>query len=163
MPLLNGKHRKFDRHPEEIENDIIKLFATVYSGSVDEIMKKYGEKGFEAIRKGFIDAMVKSDIEEFKKIKEKSLKAYITWLLSVITLGHRYEIIEEKVDSVKFRFTNCPLANAFRAIGKPEIGKFFCDADGPLATAFNKNIKFEITKTLMEGDEYCNHHYYIQS
>ena len=70
MPLLNGKHRKFDRHPEEIENDIIKLFATVYSGSVDEIMKKYGEKGFEAIRKGFIDAMVKSDIEEFKKMYE---------------------------------------------------------------------------------------------
>ena len=163
MPLLNGKHRELDRNPEEIENDLIKLFATVYSGSVDEIVKRYGGEGFEAIRKGFIDAMVQADIEEFKKIKEKTLKAYITWLLSAITLGHRYEIIEEKVDSVKFRFTNCPWANAFRAIGKPEIGKFFCDADGPLAAAFNKNIKFEITKTLMEGDEYCNHHYYIQS
>jgi len=154
--------RKLKRTPEEAENTLIGLFATVYSGTVDQVTKKYGKEGFEIARKGFIDSMVKADIEEFKKIKEKNLRAYVEWLLSVITLGHRYEVVEDKDDSVRFRFTNCPWANFFRSIGKPEIGKFFCDADGPLAEAFNKDIKFEITKTLMDGDDHCNHHYFIE-
>ena len=80
--------------------------------------------------------MVKADIEEFKKVQERSLSEYIKWLLSVITLDHKYERVEDKEDSVRFRFTNCPLANFFSAIGKPQYGKFFCDADGPFMLYF---------------------------
>jgi len=146
----------------DVENSLIGLFAIVYSGSVEEVEKKYGKEGFEAARKGFNDSMVQADIEVFETMKDRSLKAYIDWLLSAITEGHEYEILENRDDSVKFKFTSCPWADHFRAIGKQHIGKFFCDADGPLATAFNKNIKFEITKTLMNGDAYCNHHYYVE-
>jgi len=152
---------KLQRTPEEAENSLIDLFAIVYSGTLDQMIEKYGKKAFNIARKGFIDSMVKANIEEFTKIKDKSLEAYIEWLLSAITAGHRYEIIENEDDSVRLRFTHCPWANYFKEIGKPKIGKFFCDTDGPLAAAFNNKIKFKITKTLMDGDDYCNHHFFI--
>ena len=150
------------RPPEEAENVLIALFAIVYSGTLDQMTEKYGKETFDAARRGFIDSMVKADTEEFMKCKERSLRAYVEWLLSNITVGHRYEIVEDKEDSVRLRFTKCPWAHFFREIGRPEIGKFFCDADGPLAEAFDRSIKFEITKTLMNGDDYCNHHYFIE-
>ncbi|MCD4670685.1 MAG: L-2-amino-thiazoline-4-carboxylic acid hydrolase [Actinomycetia bacterium] len=162
MKDFDNQDHKLKKSPEEVEDAIVRLFANIYSRTVEEISKKYGEEGFKLAKKACIDSMVESSIEDFKKMDKKDIKTYINWLLRIITVGHRYEIIENKKDSVRFKFTNCPWATAFRDIGKPEIGKFFCEADKPLVEAFNNNIKFEITKTLMDGDDYCNHHYYIK-
>jgi len=32
-----------------------------------------------------------------------------------------------------------------------------------MVEAFNKKIKFERTKILMDGDSCCNHHYYTEN
>ena len=151
-----------EKTPEEIENVIIGLFATIYSRTADEIEKKYGKEGFKLAKKAFIDSVVDSSIEGFKKIRNSNLKAYIMWLISGLAQGHKFEIVENKENSVRFKFTSCPWATFFRDIGKPEIGRFFCESDEPMVKAFNKNIKFERTKTLMDSDDCCDHHYFIE-
>ena len=148
------------RTAKEAENSVIQLFALLYSGTLDKIEAKCGPECLRAAKKAFIDSMVKANKVEFAKIEDKSIESYLRWLLSNITVGHEYEIVENKENSVKFRFSSCPWAQYFRALGKEDIGFLFCAADGPLATAFNRKIKFRRTKTLMQGDDHCNHHYY---
>ena len=37
-----------------------------------------------------------------------------------------------------------------------------CSVDECIATTFNPQIGFRRTKTLMQGDEYCDHFYYMK-
>jgi len=47
------------------------------------------------------------------------------------------------------------------SLGAEDIGVWICEADGPIAAAFNPRIRFQRTKTLMEGNDCCDHVYYI--
>jgi len=157
---MNYYVRDKEKTPEEAENSIIELFAVISSRIIDEVEKKYGKESFELVKKAFIDSIVDLISKGFKKFKKRDLKVYIKLLVNGVTQGTKFEIVENKQASVRFKFTSCPLATYFRKIGKPEIGKFFCEVDEPLVKAFNKCIKFERTKTLMDGDDYCDHHYF---
>ena len=148
---------------EESQNYIIGLLALLYSDTIKHLSAKYGKEVMNEARKAFIDSMVNDARKAYRNKKDKSLKSYLDWLLSGLTEGHEYEILESKEGSVKFKFTRCPWADYFKKIGQPEIGKFFCLADEPLAKAFNEKINFKRTKTLMDGDEYCDHHYFVDS
>jgi hypothetical protein len=154
--------KKTDKSPEEIENLIIGLFTTVYTRTVKEVTKKYGEEGFNLLKKAFIDSVTESSAEAYKDIKNRDLKSFIDWISTGLAQGHKYEYTENTEKSVQFKFTNCSWATFFRAVNAPEIGHFFCDCDEPMVNAFNKKIKFERTKTLMDGDDCCNHHYFVE-
>ncbi len=61
---------------------------------------------------------------------------------------------------VQIHATKCPMADTYRKIGKEEFGLIFhCSTDPHIVAGFNKNINFEISKTLMGGDDCCNHCY----
>jgi hypothetical protein len=148
--------------PRQAEHSIVQLFALVYAGSVGEVEKQFGKAGFEAARKGFLDATLQADKAEFEKIPDRSLGSFVTWLLSVIALGFEYRYVERSQDSVRLEFTRCPWADAFRALGRPDIGSFFCETDALLCSSFNPRIKFEKTRSLMFGDACCDHHFYTE-
>jgi hypothetical protein len=82
-------------------------------------------------------------------------------LLEGCNVSHEYKTIKKTPTEAKLEFTNCPYANAFRKVDAPEIGEWFCLVDDPAAKLFNKNIHFEITKRLMDGDSICNHHFML--
>jgi fumarate reductase iron-sulfur subunit len=147
---------------KEAERSIIQLFALVYTGSVAEVEKRFGQEGFEAAKNGFLDATMRADAAAFEKIPDRSLKSFISWLLSVIALGFEYRVVERSPNSFRFEFTRCPWAEAFREVGRPDIGSFFCETDALLSSCFNPRIKFEKTRSLMFGDSLCDHHFYIE-
>ena len=147
---------------EEAEASVVELFAVLYSRTVEEMRERYGQGGFELARKAFLDAMLEGWIKEYEKLPDRSLATYVRWLTAIVLKGTRYEIVESSDASVRFRFTVCPWATYFRKIGKPEIGKFFCDADKPMVEAFNEKLGFEISRTLMNGDDFCDHHFFVK-
>jgi hypothetical protein len=147
---------------EEYQNLIIEQFALIYSKTIEKLSSKFGKEIPELSKKIFIDTMKKFGMDSFKNVDDRSLKSYIDWLLSALEIGHEYKIIENNEKSVKLIFNKCPWAFYFNKYNSPEIGKYFCLADGPLAKAFNKKISFKITKTIMDGNSYCNHHYFIK-
>jgi hypothetical protein len=147
---------------EEAEASVVELFVVLYCRTVEEMKEKYGQGGFELARKAFLDAMLEGWIKEYEKLPDRSLHTYVRWLTSIVLKGTRYEIVESSDTSVRFRFSVCPWATYFRKIGKPEIGKFFCDADKPMVEAFNEKLGFEISRTLMNGDDFCDHHYFVK-
>ncbi len=73
------------------------------------------------------------------------------------------EIIENREDFVSFRFTECLNAKVFRELNAADIGyATLCHGDEAWARAYNPKIKLIRTKTLMEGDDCCDHCYIME-
>lgn len=71
--------------------------------------------------------------------------------------------IEKIPDGVQVYVTKCPMVDAFRALGKADLGvQFFCNEDDRIVEGFNPCIEFTRTKTLMEGNDCCNHRYILR-
>jgi hypothetical protein len=72
-----------------------------------------------------------------------------------------HEIVEDSAKAFEIRVTECVWAKVFRDAGLGgRVGQAaICNMDYYWPTAFNKNFKMERDKTLMQGDDYCNHRY----
>jgi predicted ArsR family transcriptional regulator len=71
------------------------------------------------------------------------------------------EIVEDTENAFGLRVTECVWASVFREAGLGgDIGHAaVCNMDYYWPQAFNPAFHMERTKTLMRGDEYCNHRY----
>ncbi len=73
------------------------------------------------------------------------------------------EIVEDSEHAFEFRVKQCLWAKSFRDADAADIGYAgVCHPDFAVASAFNPRMKLIRTKTLMQGDEYCNHRYVIE-
>lgn len=76
--------------------------------------------------------------------------------------GYMFET-EAIENGVQVYCNRCPYANLYRELGGEDWGfQLFCAADAELVEQFNPNIKFERSKTLMEGHDCCNHRYMMK-
>jgi predicted ArsR family transcriptional regulator len=77
---------------------------------------------------------------------------------------HGYEFTVARAEgNVRIHCTSCPFAALYRQMGGSDWGyRLYCAADAYLVKEFNKNIGFRRTKTLMEGDNCCDHFYYMK-
>ena len=75
------------------------------------------------------------------------------------TLTH--EVVEDTENAFQLKVTECIWAEVFKEAGLDgEIGyAAVCNMDNTWPTAFNPRFRMERTKTLMQGDEECNHRY----
>ena len=74
-----------------------------------------------------------------------------------------FEIIEDTNAAFEVRVSNCLWAKTFRENDAAEIGAaLICHADYATCRGFNPNIRLERTKTLMQGDECCNHRWIFE-
>ncbi|HBE41557.1 MAG TPA: hypothetical protein DDW27_10215 [Bacteroidales bacterium] len=70
------------------------------------------------------------------------------------------EVIENREDLVSWKVTECLNAKVLLELDAAEIGyATLCHGDDAWARAFNPNIQFIRTKTLMEGHDCCDHCY----
>jgi hypothetical protein len=71
------------------------------------------------------------------------------------------EITEDTDKAFGLRVTECVWAKVFRDAGLGgEIGHAaLCNMDYSWPRSFNENLKMERTRTLMQGDDHCNHRY----
>jgi hypothetical protein len=68
--------------------------------------------------------------------------------------------IERREDGIQIYCTKCPHADAYRAIGRVEQGLLFkCCEDPPIVEGINPEVEFRRTKSLMAGDDCCDHFY----
>ncbi|MBA7479813.1 hypothetical protein ES707_15251 [subsurface metagenome] len=147
--------------PQQAENAIVGLFASVYPSLVQAITQKFGREAYELARNNFIDTMVENAKQAFPGPEKRTLKDFHEWLSANICVGHQYKVDKLTESELQYTFTACPWADYFREVGEPEIGRFFCEVDEPMVKTFNGKVCFERTKTLMDGDAICNHHYAI--
>jgi len=163
MNIEEGRNKQKSKSPEEIENRLIGMFALIYSKTLEALIERYGPDALDTAREACINTIVEMSKAGFADMEDRDLHTYVDWLTTDGTeSSHRYETVERTENSIRLKYLYCPWAVYFREVGHPEIGKFFCDADGPIAAVFNEDIKFDRTKTLMEGDDHCDHHFYTE-
>lgn len=117
-------------------------FIGVLKRAVDDLVMKEGQA--EAKKRA------KNDFAAFKAEAHKSDRFWD----HVLTLN----IVEETGRAIEYRVTECLWAKTFREAGAADIGyATICYPDFASARAFNPNLKLVRTKTLMQGDDHCNH------
>ena len=98
-----------------------------------------------------------------RRAKDKEFAAYFNFLREpsrdwVHTCTH--EIIEDTDNVLEVRYTECIYADIFREENAQDIGyAAFCHGDFAIFPALDSRITLIRTKTLMQGDDCCNHQF----
>ena len=76
--------------------------------------------------------------------------------------SHRWERIIDEPDRVGYFFTQCLWSEIYRELGEPELGYYFCAGDEPAVKSHNPRLGFKRTKVKMNGDDVCDHVFYVE-
>ena len=75
----------------------------------------------------------------------------------------KYEVLEDSDEKFAVKITKCKYADFYIETGEPEIGyAIHCALDFGEAKSFSSDITLKRTKTIMQGDYYCNHCYILK-
>jgi hypothetical protein len=77
-------------------------------------------------------------------------------------MGERFqlEMVERTARTLKYRVTRCPYAERMRQLDAANLGfAYYCAYDYGFCEGLNPAIRFTRTKTLMMGDDCCDHAY----
>ncbi len=155
-------------------NDSGMSFAEVWRGTYAEyipiwrgIEKEMGNEKFAAMMKRVIDEVAeKQSTEQARKLGKNDLAAYVEdmkkpnpFWQSVLT----FQIVEDMPKAFEVKITECLWAKTFRDANAADLGYLLsCYGDYASARGFNPKMRMIRTKTLMQGDAYCNHRYVIE-
>ncbi|MFW2367674.1 MAG: L-2-amino-thiazoline-4-carboxylic acid hydrolase [Desulforhopalus sp.] len=74
------------------------------------------------------------------------------------------EILEQTSTTYFFNVSRCPYYEKYRELGVDEFGvELSCCRDEPFARGLHPGLKLVRTKTIMEGADYCDFRYYLES
>jgi hypothetical protein len=152
--------------PLEAENKVMKFFAATYGSLSAAIAEKYGEEGRKLVYESYRKSVRETCVPSWKTMKRLDAQGYAEWLLDDLMEGYQIEYVEKTPDSVRLRIKSCPLSTFFRAKGYGKPACIFCDVDYDMIKDFNETtgatLAFERDKTLIYGDDHCNHHVYVR-
>jgi len=132
--------------------DDLNALREVYGEQVEEIVKASRAKKIEANWRKIAEQHGRNDIQGMKDTLWK-------WVLDE---GIEYDVTDTEEGS-QFQVTRCPLAEMARELNASHWGFIcFCEDDPPMVAGFNPDMGFRRTKTLMQGDDCCDHFYYMK-
>ena len=76
--------------------------------------------------------------------------------------SHQWERVIDEPHRIGYQFTRCMWAEIYRELGEPLLGSFICAGDEPAVRSYNPKLAFRRTKVLMNGDEVCDHIFYVE-
>jgi hypothetical protein len=93
----------------------------------------------------------------------RNLDAVMENLWDHTKLTHTFKVITRTDEQLELRVTQCFYADVMRKSDAAQIGDvFYCAYDHGFCKGLNSDIKFTRTKTLMQGNECCNHIYELK-
>ncbi len=124
---------------DEIGND---KFMETLRGAANKLGTEYGKKQAESVPR--------NDLAGFVTIPEKS-KRFCEHVLTT-------EVVESSDSRHQIKITECLWAKTFRHADAADIGyATICYPDFAMAEGYNPKLKLLRTKTLMQGDDCCDH------
>jgi hypothetical protein len=121
--------------------------------------QRFGAEAREVVR----EMARKQEFETREEVEEPEadLRNFCAMIDRVAAGSHRWDRVVDESDRIGYRFTRCMYAEILRELGEPELGLVICARDGPWVKSFNPGLGFGRTKTLMEGDEVCDHVFHL--
>lgn len=147
-----------------------KLQAKILAGAnnlvlaVQAVRAVYGDAGVETIRRAFAESWAEAGKERAKASPDNSLRSFCSAIEQICIGSHEWTKVEDSDARQAYRFTRCMWAEAFRELEAEDIGYWvLCQGDSAMASSFNPMIGFSRTKTLMMGDDCCDHVYFLKT
>ena len=107
----------------------------------------------------------KQQAEKMPVPKEKRNLQTVRELFARIADDITYTWLEDRPEKLKANVTRCRWAEEFKKAGvSGEIGAaLVCAFDYGFCAGFNPDMKFTRTKTIMQGDDHCDHTYELKT
>lgn len=156
---------------EKMELTYEQYFKDIYGGLVHlarELERVLGrEKAFgiiEKARERYAVESVKKEMAEREPVKNfEDFKAFMKEDDNSPFWSHvlTFTYTEETSKKIVYHITECLWAKIFKELNATDLGYIMiCHPDFAMAQAYHPKIKMRRTKTLMQGDSYCDHTYY---
>ena len=134
---------------------------------LETLLAKYDREFGPKAKKRVLEIIAENTEKQWAEIAEERENNDIQGILD--TLWRSFERVGGKFtvkrteDSAQIHCTECPMADTYLKIGKPEYGMIFhCSTDPHIVAGFNPEMEFKITKKLMNGDDCCDHFYHLK-
>ena len=88
---------------------------------------------------------------------EADLRGFCAMVDAAAAGSHRWQRVTDERTEIGYHYTRCMYAEILRELGEPELGLVMCARDEPWVHSYNPKLAFHRTKTLMEGDDVCDH------
>ncbi len=147
------------------------IFKFAYGGPIPTFLKladQIGRKRFvEMLQNAAAAAATEGMAKDPTPAAKRTLAAWMAWSNEPSGMFQHvlvYDKVRDEPAVVEVRVTQCLWAKTFRAAGAADIGyACICHPDFAAASGWNPKLKLIRTKTLMQGDEYCNHRFVMES
>ncbi len=155
--------KKLEEQRIEYEKRLIFDNAELSKVVSEEIGKQKYKEIFLKLRakhlSDWTSGIAKKDLE---KGKENDIEGIIKFLWNPSKeQGFEFTYNIEEDSSYQFKVTKCPFANYAKEMGVEEWAYLYhCMGDWAITEGYNKNIGFKRSKTIMQGDDCCDHYYY---
>ena len=151
-----------EEHLKQVKN-VRKWEFAARVDDLNALRERYGKEVEDIVaakRAEKIEANWRKIAEEHGRNDIQGMKETLwTWVLDE---GIEYEV-EDTEEGTQFRVTHCPLAEMAKELNTTDWGFIcFCADDPPMVAGFNPKMGFRRTKTLMEGDDCCDHFYFMK-
>jgi len=125
--------------------------------------EQYGEVAYQVFVKARGKEILRHMGKRAQKLGSNTIEAFIKDQWEVLPeQGYDYTM-EKKETGFLMNVTKCPLYELAKRHGITEQMFYLCcEGDQFAPEGFNPDIGFKRTKTLMQGDDCCNHFYYYK-
>ncbi len=157
------KHDEVEQLKERLFQKEQLLLAS-RAGLAAAMVDHFGEEAEEVIRefhkKGTLEWAVNGAQADIRANKKNDIQGLINFLWEPLR-QEGFEFTHDWNESgCQMKVTRCPIAEIAKALKEEKWGFiFYCWSDEAICEGYNPEIRFRRTKTLMEGDEYCDHFY----
>ena len=130
-----------------------------------KIMKEhFGEEAYYVFVKNNGERIRQKWAKIAEEAGENSIETFIKRQFRPSGTGGTEYTVEETSSGFLFNCTKCPAYELAKQHGIIEQAFYLCCEPDPFAAeGFNPNIGFKRTKTLMQGDDYCDHFYFYRN
>jgi hypothetical protein len=162
--MNNKKPEKFYNKFETTYFDLFKIRFNTLVDITNAFSKKIGkDESYEIVEKLSEEKSVESvqqiiannPVNNFKEYKELFLQQMNSDFMKNTTT---FSITEETDKKFKLKVIECLWAKAHKDMNETELGYcVYCKPDYAMARTYHPKIKLTRTKTLMQGDDHCDH------
>jgi hypothetical protein len=161
---MNGNLNEILPEPISTENekvllDLLRRKMTVSLDLAVEVLhameKRFGPEARDVIR----DMAKQQEFPTRNEVRgpEADLREFCAMIDQAAAGSHIWERVTDERTEIGYHYKRCLYAEILRELGEPELGLVICSRDEPWVQSFNPRLAFRRTKTLMEGDDVCDH------
>lgn len=130
---------------------------------INALQQQFGEEVIKTVQEVFSEESVKPYLPIFESVAGRSVENLVKILWEPLKkMGFQFTV-DEIEHGLQIKCSQCPWVNLYEAAGDKNLGfKMVCHADYCFVKQYNPKIEFKRTKTLMQGDDYCDHSYVLK-